>query len=143
MGNGRWGRQGAVVQAADDEVSAEVPGDPRALWSALIEGRWSLYDRFHEEGRRCLVARRNAPHHQTSRALSAAERQVVGHAARGCANKVIAYAMGVADSTVATHLASAMRKLGVVTRTELVELLADLAPDEPGCAGSCPIRAPR
>lgn len=114
------------------------PNDASALWTALVEGRWSLYDRFHAEGRRCLVARRNAPHHQASRALTAAERQVVGCVAHGCANKLVADAMGLSGSTVATHLTTAMRKLGVSTRTELVALLGELVPElTPCCPGTC------
>ena len=42
---------------------------------------------------------------------------------RGAANKAIAYDLGLASSTVATHVATAKAKLRVRTRVERVELL--------------------
>jgi len=113
------------------EADAE-PADRRTLWAALVEGRWSVCDRFRDDEGPCLVARRNPEGQRRSRALSPVEREVVRHAARGSANKAIAFAIGLACSSVATHLAAAMRKLGVTTRTELVALLGALAPEELG-----------
>jgi DNA-binding NarL/FixJ family response regulator len=45
----------------------------------------------------------------------------------GQSNKVIAYSLGLGSSTVATHLARAMRKLGVRNRVELVQCLSATA----------------
>ena len=47
---------------------------------------------------------------------------VIELATRGKSNKLIAYELGIAPSTVATHIASAKRKLGVRTRVELIAL---------------------
>jgi DNA-binding CsgD family transcriptional regulator len=86
---------------------------------ALIAGRWSLVDSFESDGRHFLVARQNDPAIREPRALSLRERQIVAYAALGHTNKYIAYTLGLAPSTVATHLATAMRRLGVRTRAQL------------------------
>ena len=75
---------------------------------------------FDSDGRRYFVARGNPPEALDPRALSVPERQVVGFAALGHSNKEIAYALGIAASTVATHLTNAQRKLGAPNRIDLV-----------------------
>lgn len=92
-------------------------------WRALIAGRWSLVDVFDHDGRRFVVARRNdlaasAP------ALSDRELQIAAYLAMGQSNKVIAYQMGVAVSTVATHTRRIAKKLGADSRVTLVEACA-------------------
>lgn len=103
--------------AAREEDGAEA----LALWRGLVDGRWALVDRFEYDGRRYLVARRNE--HE---ALSPRERQVVAHVVMGRGNKFVAHALGVSTSSVATHLAAAMRKLGVRSRAELVGMAGTL-----------------
>ncbi|HWB78217.1 MAG TPA: LuxR C-terminal-related transcriptional regulator [Nannocystaceae bacterium] len=101
--------------------------DPEAAleeWRVLVSGRWSLLDRFESDGRRYLVARRNDPEIRGLRPLSQPERQVLALAALGWSNKEIAYALGVAASTVSSHLRAAMRRLGVTDRAALAELWA-------------------
>ncbi|MFW6050713.1 MAG: helix-turn-helix transcriptional regulator [Myxococcota bacterium] len=90
------------------------------LWQGLVTGRWSLVDRFESDGRRYLVARLNAPELCDPRRLTPRERQVVREAALGRSNKLIAYSLGLGASTVRTHLARAMRKLGIRHRQELL-----------------------
>jgi DNA-binding CsgD family transcriptional regulator len=96
------------------------------LWRGLCAGRWSLVDRFDSDGRRFVVARRNPPEVQDPRDLTLRERQIVGYAALGWSNKLIAYALGLSLSAVAFHLASSERKLGVLSRTGLIELASRL-----------------
>jgi DNA-binding CsgD family transcriptional regulator len=93
-------------------------------WQALVAGRWSLIDSFETDGRRFLVARRNDPMCGEPRALSQRERQIAAYAARGYSNKHIAYVLGIAATTVSTHLRAAMRRLGVRSRSELAALFA-------------------
>ncbi|HJL18467.1 MAG TPA: helix-turn-helix transcriptional regulator [Sandaracinaceae bacterium LLY-WYZ-13_1] len=93
-------------------------------WRALVAGRWSLVDRFDSDGRRFLVARRNDPEVVGPTDLSARERQVLAYAAQGHPNKYIAYVLGLAPSTVSTHLRRAMRRLGARTRGDLAAILA-------------------
>jgi DNA-binding CsgD family transcriptional regulator len=116
---------------AIDRARARRKRDPEAaidLWRALVEGRWSMIDRFDSNGRRLFVARRNDPAARGPRGLTARERQVVGYAALGHSNKLIAYELGLAESTVANHLTDAQLKLGVRTRTELIQIHSAAVP---------------
>jgi DNA-binding NarL/FixJ family response regulator len=100
--------------------------DPEAstrAWTALVSGRWSLVDHFESGGRRYLVARPNPLPVPDPRALTERERAVAHLAVLGKSNKLIAYELGIHASTVANHLAAAMRKLGIASRTELVTLM--------------------
>ncbi|MEZ4265995.1 MAG: LuxR C-terminal-related transcriptional regulator [Myxococcota bacterium] len=92
------------------------------LWQGLVEGRWSVIDRHDTDGRRYYVAIANPPGGVSARQLSEVEAQVVAQAVAGEPNGVIAYSLGVAESTVAGHLTMAMRKLGAASRMELVRL---------------------
>jgi DNA-binding NarL/FixJ family response regulator len=60
------------------------------------------------------------------RALTDRERTVAHLAALGKSNKLIAYELGLGESTVATHLSTAIRKLGATSRIDLVRLLQGL-----------------
>jgi DNA-binding CsgD family transcriptional regulator len=102
---------------------AQDPGeDPLALWRGLVEGRWSLVERFESDGRRVLVARRNEPPARALRALDEHERKLIALLALGHSLKLCAYELGRAESTTSVMARSAMRKLGVVSRAELVEI---------------------
>jgi DNA-binding CsgD family transcriptional regulator len=104
----------------------EDPIEATEAWTALVDGRWSLVDRFERGGRRYIVARRNEHALSDPRALSPRERAVVHLVALGKSNKLVAYELGLTESTVATHLQVAMRKLGARTRIELVQLVSSL-----------------
>lgn len=99
------------------------PTEALELWQALVAGRWSLVEQFDSDGHRYLVARRNAPKVRDPRGLSPRESQVVAYAALGHSTKLIGYELGVAPSTIAKHLTSAMTKLRVSTRGELMQLM--------------------
>jgi DNA-binding CsgD family transcriptional regulator len=101
-------------------------------WRALVAGRWSLVDHFESGGRRYLVARPNLHQLPDPRALSDREHAVARLAALGKSNKLIAYELGIAPSTVATHLTSAIRKLGATTRVDLIGLFTRLEPPSSG-----------
>ena len=51
--------------------------------------------------------------------LTPRQRQICDHAAAGMSNQAIAHALFLSIKTVETHLATAFRKLGVRSRTEL------------------------
>lgn len=104
------------------------------LWLGLVEGRWSVIDRHDTDGRRYYVAVANPPEGVAARQLSDRERRVVAQAIVGEPNGIIAYSLGIAPSTVSTHLRTAMRKLGVTSRVELVRLARSLGALDP--AGS-------
>jgi DNA-binding CsgD family transcriptional regulator len=93
-----------------------------SLWRALLDGRWSLVDCTESDGRRVVLARRNEPGVRDPRALAPRERDVLAHVALGHSNKYIAYLLGIATSTVATHLASAMLKIGLRSRRDAIAM---------------------
>jgi DNA-binding CsgD family transcriptional regulator len=93
------------------------------LWTALIRGKWSLVSTRDSDGKRFLVARRNAPELGDPAALRPDERQVVALAARGHSVKLIAYELGLSKPTVSVRLTRALRKLGLASRAELAHWL--------------------
>jgi DNA-binding CsgD family transcriptional regulator len=99
------------------------PERATAAWKPLVAGRWSLVDRFERDGRRYITARENAPTPTAPAALSPRERQVASLAGLGHPNKLIAYELGLAHSTVRVLLARAAAKLGARTRSEMVRQL--------------------
>jgi DNA-binding CsgD family transcriptional regulator len=114
----------------------------RELWRALVAARWSLVDHFDADGRRYYVAHRNDPGVADPRALTPRERHVVALAALGRADKLIAYELGLSRSAVAFYLGAARRKLGVGSRTELIEIARSTAhlglPSGEGGPGEAP-----
>lgn len=93
------------------------------VWEGLIDGRWSLVDQVDRDGRRYIVAHRNAESVADPRGLTDMEVRTVRLASLGYCNKVIAYHLGLSEGTVSTHLHYAMRKLGIGTRVELLRIL--------------------
>ena len=90
------------------------------LWQCLLDGRWSIIGRYDRNARQVLVARENDPTLMKARALTDRERQIVDHAATGKSNKQIAYEVGLSIGSVSGYLSSALRKMGVSSRAELV-----------------------
>jgi DNA-binding CsgD family transcriptional regulator len=131
-------RDGLVraVKAIDRARGRQRRTDPDGAllaWKGLVGARWSLVDEFESDGKRYLVARENEPHAMPLAALSKRERQVVGYVVLGHTTKLIAYELGIADSTVRVLLRRAMQRLGVTTRAALVaRFVAACAP--PGSA---------
>lgn len=111
----------------DDTSLASVPNlggpaDGRAeeVWQGLLRGTWSIVARHDGRGRRYIVAhRRSDPSLVDPRGLSRQESLVVALAASGHADKWIAHELGLARSTVATHLKAALEKLAIASRVEL------------------------
>ncbi len=95
-------------------------------WTALVSGRWSLVDRYERGGRRYIVARRNEHAVRDPRALTQRERAVAHLAALGKSNKLIGYELGLAGSTIGSHLSTVMRKLGAGSRVELIQMIHQL-----------------
>ncbi len=111
-------------ERARGRLRHEAPEESLALWEALVSGRWSLVDHFDADGRRFVVAHRNEPGNTDPRGLSPRERQAAEQLGRGTSTKEIAYALGLAPSTVANALARARAKLGLRSLAELAALFA-------------------
>jgi len=110
------------IERARGPERFEDPDRALGNWQALVAGQWSLVDQLEQDGRRYIVARQNEPRAHGPEALTDRERQIVGYAALGHHNKLIAYELGIADSTVRVLMARAASKLGVRTREELVSV---------------------
>lgn len=121
----------ARQEAARGKQRRTDPEGATEVWTALVSGRWSLVDRFERNGRRYIVARRNEHALPDPRALTPRERTVAQLATLGKPNKLIAYELGISDSSVGSHLSSAMRKLGVKSRVDLIRLVTQLGMPQP------------
>jgi DNA-binding NarL/FixJ family response regulator len=109
----------AVDRARARMLRGGADGETLAEWHALVEGRWSLLDRFESDGRRFLVARRNSPGTTPTPLLDEHERAVLGYRAAGHPLKLIAYEMGFSVPWASRTLKSAMDKLGLRSPAEL------------------------
>ncbi len=101
--------------------------DERALdaWSALVAGEWGLVER-EERGLGRHYAVIETSRASRLRALTSLETHATELSARGLTGKMIAYALGITPSSVSKALAGAALKLGVGTRTRLVQIVARL-----------------
>ncbi|HEV8548091.1 MAG TPA: LuxR C-terminal-related transcriptional regulator [Polyangiaceae bacterium] len=114
--------RGRKFRRADPDQAVE-------LWTSLIAGHFSVFETLDTDGKRFLVARRNAPSVTDPRALSDVERRVACYASWGHSQKLIAYELGLTAPTVSHHLKQALRKLGLKHRGELVAVFGPGAPD--------------
>jgi DNA-binding CsgD family transcriptional regulator len=123
------------IDRARTESGRHAPEEALELWRGLTAGRWSLVDHFDSDGRRFVVARRNEPNLPDPRALTLRQRQVTALAATGQTNKLIAYALGITDAAVSSHLREALRKLALASVAELRTAMYPM-PEPPGSAES-------
>ena len=98
------------------------------IWRALVSGRWSIVEHCDTDGKRLILARRNQASIPQPAALNANERLVALYTSWGHSNKLIAYELGLSASTVSSLLRSALRKLGLGSRSELLRLFAPPPP---------------
>jgi DNA-binding CsgD family transcriptional regulator len=119
-----------AVLAIDRARTRRGRADPLAaleLWQALLAGRWSLVEHFDSDGRRFLLARRNDPAVSRPPGVTPRQRQVLFYASLGLSNQEIGYALGLAENTVSTHVASGLTRLGLPNRGELIRVATELA----------------
>ncbi len=110
-----------AIDRARGKLRRTAPDAALADWVGLADGKWSLVDKFDGDGKRYVLARRNEPRVGGLDRLTDRERAVAAYAALGHSNKLLAYDLGIAHSTVRVLLARAASKLGVRRREELVE----------------------
>jgi DNA-binding NarL/FixJ family response regulator len=87
------------------------------VWRALEVGTWSVVDHWDTDGKRFVVAMRNAPRTPPIASLTERERCVAALAAAGHLDKEIAYVLACRPRPSPRH-ARARKKLGVRTRTD-------------------------
>jgi DNA-binding CsgD family transcriptional regulator len=81
---------------------------------------WTLVDSFERDGRRYVLAVESPPAIPGFRLLTVREREIVRQALLGRSNKVIAYELGLAESTVRVLMARATAKVGARSRKDLL-----------------------
>jgi DNA-binding CsgD family transcriptional regulator len=113
----------AAVQAVEQARGALGQAEPEKAifgWRSLVSARWSLLDRAPTGGARQLVAVQNELTAPGPASLTDRERQVLALAALGRTNALIAYELGIPDSTVTILLRKAGSKLDIHSRDELI-----------------------
>jgi DNA-binding CsgD family transcriptional regulator len=103
------GRLRYAIRAREAERVTRTTRDQ--LWSELIDGRWTLIDRFDADGRRFVVALRNTPLGANLCRLNQREVDALALARDGASNKVISITLGIAPATATRLLQSAATKL--------------------------------
>jgi DNA-binding NarL/FixJ family response regulator len=90
----------AVLRTCSVALRRKDPDEALSMWRALVEGRYSLVDRFESDGKRFLVAYEIPPGLQDPRGLTGRERAVASLLALVLPDKLIAYELGLAEGTV-------------------------------------------
>lgn len=108
------------IDSARGRLRRVDPERALCLWQGLVSGRWSLIDQFDHDGRRFVVAKRNAITPRAWNVLTEREVQILAYLAEGQAPKLIAYQLGLSIPTVTGDLERAKHKLSVGSRLELV-----------------------
>jgi len=85
----------------------------------LVQSRWSLLDEFDRDGQCYVVARVNPLRATRPAVLTPRERQVLAYLGLDYSTKVIAYELGISDTTVRVVLSHAATKLGLRSRQAL------------------------
>jgi DNA-binding CsgD family transcriptional regulator len=124
-GSARAVQESRAIATADvalgHAAARSGPVGTPTIWSILACGSWSPLSTYAGgSGRRIMFACANPPGMRDPRALSERERAVAERAAFGDANKVIAYELGIAETTVGVLLTRVRRRLRVRSRAELV-----------------------
>jgi DNA-binding CsgD family transcriptional regulator len=95
-----------------------------ASWPALVKRRFSLVDESNGHGSSGPVAiYENAPVPQAFLQLTEREREVAAFLVLGHTTKIIAYELGISDSTVRVLLSRIRARLGAQNRADLLKLL--------------------
>lgn len=82
------------------------------LWAEVVAGRWSLVQTRDTDGSFLVKAYRNCRGVADSRALSAAELEVLPHVVLGKSNTAIALDLGVSEATISRHVERILLRLG-------------------------------
>lgn len=103
------------------------PDEALSLFVGLVDGRYTLVDRFDAHGRRHLVAYENPAVDPSTRRLTGREREVFLRVARGHSIKRIACDLGLTFGAAGAYFARAREKTGIRTRDELIRWFRDAA----------------
>jgi len=112
-----------AVDKARGKLRREDPKRAMEIWTALVDGRWSMVDWFDTDGRRFVLAIPNPPEVRDPRGLSDKECLVAAYLTLGEPNKLIAYRLGLSPARVSNLVRSSMHKLGAKNRADLIRRL--------------------
>jgi DNA-binding CsgD family transcriptional regulator len=121
-------RAGAGIAAARGPLRFAGAEDAVSRWQGLVQRRFTLVDGARAGAPGGMVAFDNQPQIAGFSKLAEREREVVAFLALGRSTKVIAYELGISDSTVRVLLRRARGKLNVKTRGELIAALQSAGP---------------
>ena len=95
------------------------------IWRQVFQGNWARIAHFARDGRRYVLLRRLSPEHGRALTLTSRERRTIELASSVEFPDLrdIAREMNCKESTAATHLARALKKLGIRSRAELIALM--------------------
>lgn len=113
-------RATAAIERARGPLRRSDPQEAVEIWRAMVRADWTLADFTDTDHKRFVVARENSPSTRPIPELTRRETQVVAFANLGHHNKLIAYELGIAASTVRVLLTRAAAKLGASSRAELL-----------------------
>jgi DNA-binding CsgD family transcriptional regulator len=111
----------AAALAQDAERRGKIDADADRVWRELWRGGWALIETVDTDDKRLLLLRKDpsCPH---ANALNPRELRAIRGLAAGLGYKAIALELGIGVSTAGELVASALAKLGLASRAELVRL---------------------
>jgi len=114
--------------------------DPCELWSQLVDGNFKVTEHFNADKRCYLVAVTRPAAEVEGACLSLRERDILTRTLLGAPQKVTAFDLAVAPSTVSTHLSQALRKLDLSVSASSIPLSLVLI-CQAACGDAVPDRA--
>src|SRR5262249_2180953 len=102
--------------------SREDPEAALDAWQGLVDGQWSIVDHFDSDGKRFVLAMKNAPEVAPRADLSPQDRRIAALVAMGHRDKDVAYMLGITPGTVAASLRRIRTALGAKTRADIARI---------------------
>jgi DNA-binding NarL/FixJ family response regulator len=114
-------RDAALAACADSRPGSS---DLENIWSALVDGRYRFVECFDCEGWRYFLLRENLDSAGHVARLTLRERSLVEAVGRGQSEKAAAFTLGVTPSAASGLLKSALVKMGLRSKIDLVVLVS-------------------
>jgi len=111
------------TEKARGALRRRAPEEATRIWRALVAGEYTLVESVERDGKRLLLARRNAPGVRGLSALTASEAACAYFTALGQPQKLIAYELGVTPSAAARLTRAAIGKLRLPSAAALVRVI--------------------
>ncbi len=122
-------RAAEAIGRARGRMRHSQPYEALEIWTALVDGRYSLVEYEDTDGKCYMLARRNEPCAAEPAALDPRERQAVQYAVMGHSDALIAYELGLPVAEVSAIIQRALVKLSLDSRDQLVRFWQMLQAD--------------